>query len=516
MKKFRYIIPLLLTILASCGKSSEPEVKPANPAIRVEITSVDAFGATLSFQCIQTSKVQYGYGKTEGDASRLANSVQTEGTGSVKVQVALNDLEPNTHYFLCARGIGPNAEEGAVTKVEFTTSVGPDNLYSWERGRSGVPSFADITICTRGQHNYNPPLWTAERFAPHVSYKDGTTEHWLFDAFLCIEGFDGARGLTMSIVANGRSSAIKESWEELMDYWFKSDGMLSALDEAVGNAARRIGAPKHPRYVVLTLPDPIMLQVFSDKSSSTTYWGSLDGEVMNFSTVEHQWRVYRWFMDQCRERFNKLAPKNLELAGFYVLSEELPLAQSFYTGLGLTGDTSETWNAAYKRWEQLIPQASSYLNSCREGLWWIPYFYAPGYRVWKQMGFNMAWMQPNHYWDTSNQHPMSRSVTAMRQYGLGIELEFEYSMVYDQMKNGRRGPDGAGNMIFTEDDIPALRGRLREYLNAYKEYGFYGERSIAMYSGTDAFTQLAQSPDSRDQEMYLEICRYIGESPLKK
>ena len=502
-------------LFASCG-GKEPAVKPANPAIRVQLKEVDAFRARFEVSTIETAIVRYGVGTTESEARQMGQSVRTENNRTSTLTLTVENLLQDTDYILCAQGTGPAGEEGSVVQLEFSTPAGPSGLYSWEKARDAAPEFADISLITRGQHNYNPPLWTADRFTPHVSYQDADGEHWLFDAFLCTEGYDGVRGLTMSIQAGGRASAIKESWEDLLDYWFRKGSTLDQLDQAVSATAGRIGSPHTPRYVVITLPVPIMFQNFSDKASSTTYWGTLDGEVMNFSRLEHQLKVYQWFIDQCRERFRALSPKYLELAGFYVLSEELPLAKSFYDSLNLSCDTADTWNASYKRWESILPATSAYLKSCREGLYWIPYFCAPGHRVWKQLGFDMAWMQPNHYWDTANQHPMSRSVSAMRNYGLGMELEFEYSMVYDQMKNGRWGPDGAGSPTFTEADIPALRDRLREYMDAYKNNGFYGKRSVALYSGTDAFTQLGTSPDARDREMYLEICNFIAGSELKK
>lgn len=502
-------------LLASCG-GKELAVKPANPAIRVQLKEVDAFRARFEVSTIETAIVRYGVGTTESEARQMGQSVRTENNRTSTLTLTVENLLQDTDYILCAQGTGPAGEEGSVVQLEFSTPAGPSGLYSWEKARDAAPEFADISLITRGQHNSNPPLWTADRFAPHVSYQDANGEHWLFDAFLCTEGYDGVRGLIMSIQAGGRASAIKESWEDLLDYWFRKGSTLDQLDQAVSAAAGRIGSPHTPRYVVITLPDPIMFQIFSNKASSTTYWGTLDGEVMDFSRLEHQLKVYQWFIDQCRERFRALSPKYLELAGFYVLSEELPLAKSFYASLNLSCDTADTWNASYKRWESILPATSAYLKSCREGLYWIPYFCAPGHRVWKQLGFDMAWMQPNHYWDTANQHPMSRSVSAMRNYGLGMELEFEFSMVYDQMKNGRWGPDGAGSPTFTEADIPALRDRLREYMDAYKNNGFYGKRSVALYSGTDAFTQLGTSPDARDREMYLEICNFIAGSELKK
>ena len=258
-----------------------------------------------------------------------------------------------------------------------------------------------------------------------------------------------------------------------------------------------------------------MFQWFGDKNSSTTYWGSIDGRELDFRRVSDQIAAYQWYIDRCRYMFDALDVPHLELAGFYTLSEELHLSESFYRYLGLDFSSADTWNSQYKRWEEILPAVSSYLHGCNEGLWWVPYCLAPGYRVWDTLGFDMAFMQPNHYWDTANQHPMSTSIQAMKQYGMGMELEFEYSMVADVMKDGRMGPDGSGNMIFTSADIPALRGRLREYMDSYRESGLYGVKPIAVYSGTDAWNQLASSPDPEDKQMFREICNFITESPLK-
>ena len=104
----------------------------------------------------------------------------------------------------------------------------------------------------------------------------------------------------------------------------------------------------------------------------------------------------------------------------------------------------------------------------------------------------------------------------MQQYNMGIELEFEYSMVASVMADGRSGPDGAGNPTFYASDVPALRANLRDYLNAYTSSGLYGVLPIAVYSGTDAMHQLATSTDSGDRQMYHELCQFIINSPLKK
>lgn len=506
----RSLIAVLgILFLASCReKNPDPVV---NPAIRVELQEAGAFRASFSVQALYCSSISYG---TSADMP-LSAAVPTSGIE--QISLSLDNLEPVTDYILYAQATGPKGEKGAVVKLAFSTIAGPDSLYPWEKARPSVPSFADISLVTLGRHNYNPPVWTKDRFSSHVRYTDSDgRQHWLFDAFLCIDGWDSARGLSYSLT-NNRHSAIRESWEDLLDAWLGADGALNRLDEAVEEAIAAIGRPSAPRYIVMSLPDPVRYEYFSDKNSSTTYWGEADGRVLDFSSTDDQLAAYIWYMDRCRELFRERRFRNLELAGFYILSEELPLDPEYFSSHGESYSYGDTFNWEHKNWEILIPQVVSYAHSCVEGLWWIPYHLAPGYRVWRSLGFDNVFMQPNYYWDHGTvSHPLESTVAALGRYRMGMEIEFEYSLVEEIMKDGRSGPDGSGNPTFYLKDVPLLRSRVREYMSAFKSSGMYGVKPVAVYSGTDAWHQLASSKEKDDIAMYLELCRFISENPLKK
>ena len=503
-------VPILL-LAAACGRK-EPETAVRQPAVKVDIVAVGAYDARITVRSAFCSEIVWSCAP---DGPSGTETGLDETVAGKETELFIQGLAPLSTYTFSATGRNREGKESSPQQVSFSTTVGPDGLYPWESRRSAPLPVADMTLVSRGQHRANPPAWTPERFASHVVYTDEQGEgHWFFDSFLCIEGYDGVRGRTFSIQPTGHS-ATRESWEELLDYWFAPEGALKALDDAVGKAASTLGPPPFPRQVIMAVPDPIMFETFGDKQSSTSYWGSIDGVRMDFSRTDHQLKAFLWYVDECRARFGALAPKNLELLGFYVLSEELPLDPAFYGSLGLNAGSGETWNWQYKRWETLLPAAAAYLHGCREGFYWIPYYYAPGYRVWKDLGFDAVFMQPNHYWDTENQHPLSRTATALRQYGMGMELEFEYSMVSEVMRVEKTGPDGAGNMIFTEADVPALKDRFRAYMDMFRENGFYGKHPVALYSGTDALFQLAHSRDPEDRKIYHELGRFITESPLK-
>lgn len=492
------IFAAVLLLLASCGGKETPH-KTA-PAIRIEEPgNIEAFRATFRIDAVNTAVIRYGTEET------MPMRMETGSSGPVSLSLTVDGLTQLTQYTLYVQGFGPQGEAGSVMTVKFSTATGPDNLYPWESARNRIPSFADISLITMGWHNYNPPKWTPERFSSQVSYNG----KWLFDAFLCVDGWDPVRNLSYSLT-NNRYSATKESWEYLLDAWTGEDGALTELDRAIDQA----GTPPRPRYVVMCIPDPIRFQYYSNKDSATDYWdGNLD-----FALTGDQIAACKWYMDSCRERFQLRQYKHLELAGFYVLSEELPLDPAFYKAAGQSFRSgTDDWNWQYKNWEIIVPALASYAHSCNEGLWWIPYHLAPGYRVWKDLGFDLAWMQPNYYWDhDSVSHPLSQTRDAIRNYRMGVELEFEYSLVASVMADGRSGPDSSGSPTFYAKDVPMLRQRVRDYMEMYRNTGLYGVNPIAVYSGTDAWNQLATSKDAGDMEMFREICNFITESPLKR
>lgn len=373
---------------------------------------------------------------------------------------------------------------------------------------AAVPFLADLDLV--GYYHREPRVWTAERLAPHVSFTDSAgRERWLFEAFLFIEAHDPVRNLTMSVAPEGYSAG-KASWEDQLALWLGPEGGVAALDKAVAAAAGRIGDPPRKRYVVITVPDAILLEHFADKASSTKYWGALDdGREPDFAAVEDQLAALYWYVDRARAMFAALDCKYLELAGFYVVSEDLPVAY---------GETeAERLNCAYKRWETIVPALSAYCHAAGQGLYWIPYHLAAGYRYWQRLGFDQAWMQPNFYWDlhAPGAHPFDKTLEAIKAYGMGMELEFEYSLVSSVMAEVGQGPDGAGRMVFSEADVPALKEQLRTYLRRFREAGLYGTAPLALYSGSDALTQLAASPDPEDVALYREICTFIADSPLR-
>ena len=292
-----------------------------------------------------------------------------------------------------------------MKKVCFLTALWLILACQSTPARQEPRQFHDISLV--GYWHREPHLWDAARFAPHVSWRspDGS-EHWLFEGFLFLEG--ATQGKTF--VLGPGESAGKAEWQQQLDLWLGKDGCVAQLEKACANVAARIGAPAQKRGVIIGLPDAIMFQRFMDKSSSTTYWG--DG--LDFAQVENRLKALYWYMDTAREMFKAVNPQYLELSGFYITSEEIYLPYDIDV------------NCQYKNWDVIAPALSDNCHAAGQGLYWIPYHMGPGYQYWKNLGIDQAWMQPNWYWDLKQEgrHPFDKTLAAIKEYGMGMELEF--------------------------------------------------------------------------------------------
>ena len=501
-------------------------MRQTDPVIHLEVLEVKSFQASIRVKTMDATSVVYGVGP-EGSEVQMSASVETGTPALATFPLEVDGLSSQTTYILRAAGIGADGTQGEVKSVTFTTLPSEGERYPWEKARSGVPVPADMTLIPGPSSHRTPLAWSKDRWKTHVSYTDESgTEHWLFDSFLLIEGQQtgvyGSSGHTYVLTEAATPSASKELWQQLLDFWFDggtfpqqesfwgdgkntfgrwysgkmvtpapvfAEGQLDALDACIREVAARIGEPPSKRYVIMGLPEPIYfdnyIQALASGGGDTKYWGTLDGREMDFSRTEDRIRACKWYIDETRAAFARKGYRYIELLGFYILPEVLSL----------------TWRTEYKKYDVVLPAVAAYLHNLNEGLFWIPYNMAEGYRVWKDFGIDMAYMQPNYYWDETGKNPMDATFREIQTCGMGLELEFEYSMV--------EAVNGASSAA-------KYRARFEEYLDWAKSSGIYGHRSIALYSGTDALHQLATSPLPGDRAMYHQLGRFIIESPLKE
>ena len=194
------------------------------------------------------------------------------------------------------------------------------------------------------------------------------------------------------------------------------------------------------------------------------------------------------FIDQVRRKFDEANYQYVELAGFYIISEEIVVSPAVEDG----------WNHELKRSEEVVPPVAEYLHALNECLCWIPYNRAGGYKRWKQVGVDYAYMQPNHFWDDKNEHPLPRFFSDIKANNLAMEFEFDEALL-----------EGKPN-------CDVYKKRFREYISNAKSEGIYGKQPLSYYHGTNGFYDLWASPAEKDKELYHEFCQFVTGNPLRK
>ena len=361
-------------------------------------------------------------------------------------------------------------------------------LYKWERARRHAPEFTDMVLCYGGSHHRKVYEWDKDRFNAYVTYTDTAgREHWLFDAFLCLEFADldkesGVKHALMADQVDGPSGGRK-NWQNMIDYWFSDANGLKALDRSIAETAERLGKPGHKRQVVMFIPDPIPYLYAKDSGSSHVYWGELDGHRLDFLDDSDRLAACRWYVDTVRKRFSKGRFKNIELAGFYVMSECITIPSEPWTDHGKLHD--------------LIPRLSDYLHSVNECLYWIPFSQGAGWRRGRELGFDYVWMQPNHFW-RGDDCPMDTFAGYLRDEGIGMEFEFDMK-VYESNPNHQM-----------------YRDRFRGYMRCAVQEGIYGSQPITYYVDSNCVYDLSRSESSSDKAFYHEFCSFVINNPLRR
>ena len=377
-----------------------------------------------------------------------------------------------------------------ISVVSTGTAGTKDRLYPWEKKHKSPATATDAVLCYGASHHRNPFLWDKERFAPFVSYVDEQGgEQWLFDGFIFLESQDvdrpdsGAYSFMTGVLRDTGVAAGKEQWQELIDYYFAEGNCVDALEDAVKAATERLGKAPYKRRVVMIIPDPIIHRHYIDTTTSTTYWGALDGRQLDFSRNEDRVAACKWYIDRVRERFAEGGYKYIDLAGFYWIREII--AQPH--------DTEYSYHLT--RSDIMLPQIADYLHRLNYTFNWIPFYDARGHDDWRKFGFDQVYMQPNYYWKP--EHDMDTVCMKINNAGTSMEFEFEASIL-----NAREGSE-------------VYRARLRDYMKYAKKHGIYGKRPLAYYQGSNALYDLSVSTDETDREFFHEFCRFVTNNPLR-
>lgn len=522
MKRPLLLILLLGIALLACSSQNEEQPRVGNPVVRVTVDSLGSKLARFKVELINADKA-WLLAKTGRADTPSASALKEEGHSFPSGMAVYDNLEPDTEYtlFYCAEG----ERLGSVDKLTFKTLSG--ELYSWEKDRTGVPFFADLALLYGGLSGRKPAVWDEDRLKAFVTWTDPETgqEKWLFDAFLALEMRYGYPPHTYGIglmdwedKSLGMIAANQADASAFLDYWFTPGTGFPALDKLVGEAIGRIGPPVASIKVIVMMPDISVHERYNVPSSSTTYWGKVDDRQLDFSNAEDRRQAYYWYVDETRRRFSEAGFENIELGGFYIMSEELPSWRSGVGGNGgdyINGTLYDGWEVAAKAWDDVFPAVSDYIHQFNESVCWIPYRNAAGYRYWSEFGIDYAWMQPNYYWDTFGVNPISTFFPKIATYNLAMELEFDDLMMQKPVDRSASEYTKERGGVTKTETYQDYAKRWRAYLDGAKNAMVYGHKQLALYQDTDSFNHLHNSSAKADKDAFNTLCKMIAEDPLK-
>jgi hypothetical protein len=173
-----------------------------------------------------------------------------------------------------------------------------------------------------------------------------------------------------------------------------------------------------------------------------------------------------WHIQTALAKWQRLAPKHLDLAGFYWVAE----------------------NAHHA--DIILPRISADSHAKGKRFFWIPYWTAAGAADWRKLGFDAAYQQPNHFFNAKV--PDSRLDAACafaRTSGMGLEFECDALAI--------KSPE-------------VFRPRLYAYLRAFEQNGVKTNAAMAYYEGGGAMLAMAQSEEADAKALYRELARWIA------
>ena len=325
-----------------------------------------------------------------------------------------------------------------------------------DRGYKQTSILDMVLIYQGGVHRVD---WTPAEMLPYVIHTDRFgNKKWFFDGFLFLEFYDGAR-FNFCPDYSGKENARKKEWEWLIDRHFADGKAIKALNACIADGIREIGEPTSKHKVVIGMPEPFLNQ---------KDWGTLDGKELDFSIREDRITASKWYIDRLIERFEQSGLDNIELAGFYWVNEHMSTSDYITVDIG------------------------NYTREKGKQFYWIPYYMANGYSQWKSYGFDVAYLQPNYFFNKRiDDNRVINSCDLAYTHNMALEMEFDGRALANSKENHR--------------------DRLVNYIQTFKRKGVFENASIAYYEGGRGVYWFSKSSDPKDREMIDTLAYFVSE-----
>ncbi|MGE5508049.1 MAG: DUF4855 domain-containing protein [Chitinophagales bacterium] len=389
---------------------------------------------------------------------------QQTGSFGFDLSFSKGVTEPAIAKFLASpRPKAASAAAPAEATATATAPQTPPGFYPPNTPASA--NLSNIMLIYSGY--YEPPIlgtWMMRDALPYVAYLDrsGKVQDWFFDAFLFL-GLQSGRKRAFDSPARA-TAADKVDWQWYIDRLFADRQQIAAFDEATAYAGQELNQPDHKSKIIIAIPNPhTVLDDFGDVDGDGTTENFTANDRTVDDAVRDRVKAVKWYVDQTLAKLKEKNFQHLEIVGYYWLEEKI------------------NFNA--KSEVPTIQAVAKYLHDKGLKFYWIPYFKSSGFREWKDLGFDVAIMQPNYFFTASI--PVSRfkeTVDLAKQYNMGIEIEGEGRML-----------DAAGGQ---------WRDRYYEYLNQGIDQGYMKDAIKAYYQGAKALLDASRVSDPQIRRLY--------------
>ncbi len=283
---------------------------------------------------------------------------------------------------------------------------------------------------------------------PAVAYldKDGKAVDTMFNGFLFLLSGTFPSG------GAGHNYHTKADSETNIKTLFADGKNVMALEKAVGSVKAELGLSddyKVPFYLSIYYP------------GSGTY-GDVDGDgkAETLDNLADRLKVIEWEVTKYEEELASHDFKNIFFGGYYWYNE------SFNDANGAL---------------ELCNGASEIVHNHGYQLFWIPYYQAPGYLLWKEHGMDLACMQSGCAFHLEKPISTQDACAALvKKYGMCIEIEYCAS---------------AGNN-------PLYRDRYLNYLKRGVYDGYMTDCIHMYYLEFSSFVALAKSNNAALRKCY--------------
>ncbi len=315
-----------------------------------------------------------------------------------------------------------------------------------------------------------PGHWRPANFLPYVAYVDrtGKPRDWFYDAFLFLMYGGAPSGQAYIDGATNR-----KDWEFYLDEEFAPGREFAALDQTVEEAARMLKAkaPQVPVIVMIPYPSPHQKD-FGDADG--------DGASESLAADDGRRKAVAWFLRAFQERWDKAAFRHLKLWGFYWMNEGIAPPD-----------------------EAIVRAAAQEIHARGYKFHWIPWFRAPGVERWRELGFDLAIMQPNYAFippaglrRVPDENRLTTAANICRRLGLGIEMELNMGIDMEAHRSAVVAPRDRINLrLYLDHGDDALDGYQAGAVRAY-------------YQGYNAIAGLSASSDPELRQLYDDLYRF--------